>query len=237
MRLWLYYVVAGLRRITDWFKNNVSQFVKVCIVSSLLLFMICILSFIILSLFHLFIYIIYHLSFYHFIIYLFVIFILLLFMIVYDNTKAILLYELGERITWDEGLTPQTHWSTLFTVAVVIPKCTSRNRRPFTSISRAMPSVLSSTRGSNMTLVAVFIELDFRYLDSYNVNRRISHYWSKHYKSMYELSTLRLSKQYAAFVTDTTIISKQVVGIPATTLCLTATVFGPFSVRQSNKAC
>ena len=85
--------------------------------------------------------------------------------------------------------------------------------------------------------MAVFIELDFRYLDSYNVNRRLSHYWSKHYKSIYELSTLRLSKQHAAFVTYTTIISKQVFGIPAASLCLTATVFGPFSVRQSNRAC
>ena len=131
----------------------------------------------ILSFYNFFIYlfisfiIILSLLFYLFIIYLFVISILLLlFMTVYDNTIAILLYQLGERITWNEGLTPQTHWSTLFTVAVVIPKCTSRNRRPFTSISRAMPSVLSSTRGSNMTLVAVFIELDFRYLDSYDVN-------------------------------------------------------------------
>ena len=71
MRLWLYYVVAGLRRITDWFKDNVSQFLKVCI--SVIIFTIYDTYYVFYHfiIFHLFIYIIYHyfiiivLSFHH----------------------------------------------------------------------------------------------------------------------------------------------------------------------------
>ena len=57
--------------------------------------------------------------------------------------------------------TEQTQFPLLLRMAAVMPNCTSRNFRPLTKISREIPSVLISHRGSKITLGASLYGVPF----------------------------------------------------------------------------